>query len=352
MEETGQNQAEEIIMEESVKEEEQDRISLLPDGLIIEILSRLPSTKNAIRTGVLSKRWQHLWTVVHTLIFIDNNINTSIYNRYLSADIFSFINKAITQCQSREIKKLLLHISFHVGFESQLNNFIRFAINRNVQELSLLSSYLGDNHKFEFKDDTFFNSSCFTHLKLEHCIFRPSGVISWDKLKSLCVSRVKLDKDLIQNILSGSPLLETLKLKYCCGYRRLDITSKSVKNLVISGYHNWFTTNFGMDIIQINAPNVLSLTIKKALYLRKILLQDVSSLHKACLNYTINKESLHHNEKEEEEMIEGFILKLHHVKELQVGKHHLQVLSRLETKGRLQWGLKYITAANSYSDND
>ncbi|GKC96116.1 hypothetical protein Tco_1161558 [Tanacetum coccineum] len=33
-----------------MEEEEEDRISLLPDCLILEILSRLPSTKEAIKT--------------------------------------------------------------------------------------------------------------------------------------------------------------------------------------------------------------------------------------------------------------------------------------------------------------
>ncbi|GJW90153.1 ribonuclease H-like domain-containing protein, partial [Tanacetum coccineum] len=61
-------------------------------------------------------------------------------------------------------------------------------------------------------------------MKLSRCVFDPpNGVI-------------RLDEDVIGTILSESPFLETLQLSECCGFRRIDVTSKSVKNLVLSGY--------------------------------------------------------------------------------------------------------------------
>ncbi|WCJ18512.1 F-box family protein [Euphorbia peplus] len=50
-------------------DKKEDRISALPDALIHHILSLLPSTKEAIRTGILSKRWKSQWTRVPVLIF-------------------------------------------------------------------------------------------------------------------------------------------------------------------------------------------------------------------------------------------------------------------------------------------
>lgn len=70
-------------------------------------------------------------------------------------------------------------------------------------------------------------------------------------------------------------------------YRRLDITSKSVKNLVLSGYVNREDVFQHMaDIFEINAPNILSLTIEDDFYLSKLSLLDVSSLVKAFLDYS------------------------------------------------------------------
>ena len=48
----------------------EEGISSLPDCLLIEIISRLDLTKEAIKTSTLSKRWQHLWTQVPNLILI------------------------------------------------------------------------------------------------------------------------------------------------------------------------------------------------------------------------------------------------------------------------------------------
>ncbi|GJR12661.1 F-box protein-like protein [Tanacetum coccineum] len=55
-------------LNENMEEEEgEDRISALPDCLNLEILSRLPETKEAIKTSSLSKRWQYVWTSVPNL---------------------------------------------------------------------------------------------------------------------------------------------------------------------------------------------------------------------------------------------------------------------------------------------
>ncbi|CAN1326146.1 hypothetical protein LINPERPRIM_LOCUS33725 [Linum perenne] len=42
-------------------QEQEDRISALPDGLIHDIIDRLPSPKTAAKLIFLSKRWNHLW---------------------------------------------------------------------------------------------------------------------------------------------------------------------------------------------------------------------------------------------------------------------------------------------------
>ncbi|CAI9287459.1 unnamed protein product [Lactuca saligna] len=474
--EEGQNQPKNaekrIKCQENTEKGDEDGISALPDGLLLEILSRLPYTKDAIRTD-------H-----HRRCECFQNPN-SIY------DFARLVEKTLTQCRQLKLKKFKLHSYYAIRFESQFNNWIRHAINCNVEELDL--EFLYSDRDAEFRlDQSIFNNSCFTDLKLAGCMLNPSGAISWKNLKSLYISYLMLDEDLIVNILSGSPLLETLvlegfdgyrgieissydefeddiikinapqlkklkkfeassefdiklelqlnswicyvircnvkeiilrlstnklesesdfmldqtlftcscltdltldlctcmvipagaiswknlrnlcisygsldeglieiilsgspvletlELNLCYGYRRLNITSKSVKNLVISKYWNYLNSydvsasdadldryldycigseaDIDIDIIEINAPNIQSLRIQQEIELVKLLLVDVSSLVKANLNYTAPK-------KVEEEMLKGFIMKLGHVKELKIGILCSEVVTCLQDKG-------------------
>ncbi|KAF5809064.1 hypothetical protein HanRHA438_Chr04g0162911 [Helianthus annuus] len=125
-------------------------------------------------------------------------------------------------------------------------------------------------------------------------------------------------------------MLETLELKYCYGYTRLNITSKSVKNLVFAGYvHACY-----YDIIEFNAPNILTLIVQDVLALRNFLLLNVSSLVEAHLDYKIPSwDYVTTLEEGEEEMLKGFILNLRHVKHLKVGISCSKVLDRLKAKG-------------------
>ncbi|KAK1420397.1 hypothetical protein QVD17_21957 [Tagetes erecta] len=330
-------------------DDNEDRIGTLPDCLLLEILSRLPSTKDAIRTGTLSKRWKHLWTSVPNLIFVHHGEN------HPRSDFYSFVDKTLAQCCQLKLKKFIVSSSYDYRFESQVNNWIHHAIDCNVEELDLTLWNLECEAEF-LLDQFFFVNSCFTDLTLSGCIFNPTGVISWKKLRTLSISHGNLDEDLIENILSGCPVLETLVLDNCYGYRRLNIASKSVKSLVFSGYMVPDDVSDDLaDVIEIDAPYILSLTIQDDLLLWKLLLLNVSSLVEADLDYTKCGHYETTPKEAEEEMLKGFILNLHHVKELRIGIFCFKVLSRLEAKGFVfPSNLKVLDVTSSplYSDND
>ncbi|CAI9292820.1 unnamed protein product [Lactuca saligna] len=316
---------------------EEDRISALPDCLLHEILSRLLSTKAAIRTGLLSKRWKHLWTLVPSLYFNDYICSST------GPDFFSNVDKTLTQCRQLKLKKLDVDICYNIRSGSQISNWIRYAIDCNVEELKLKLLTMKDEFSL---DQSFFINTCFTDLTISGCKFNPFGVISWKTLRNLCICFTYLDANLIENILSGSPLLETLKLEGCYGYSRLDITSKSLKNLVLSGYYYFLQDDQYEDeydhldnIMEINAPNILSLTIEGDLWLWDLLLLDVSSLIEANLDYTSKSlfgeisGNVSAFKEAEEEMLKRFILNLSHVKEFKIGFRCSKVVSWLEAKG-------------------
>ncbi|KAL7592114.1 F-box/LRR-repeat protein 25 [Lactuca sativa] len=305
-------------------ESEDDRISMLPDCVLVEILSRLPYTKDAIRTGTLSKRWEHLWTLLPILVFKHDQ------NNLPWSDFVLTVDKTLTQCCPWKLKKFVVNTSTYSGFESQVNNWIRYAIRCNVEELDLTLGGVSIEAEF-MVDQVFFISSCFTHLTLEGCILNPTGAISWKNLRSLCISNGKLDEDLIENILYGSPLLETLELEWCYGYKRLNITSKSVKKLVVSEYYDpkYFYDDLH-DTLEINAPNILSLTIKGDMLLEKLSWPNVFSLVKADLDY---RKMRHLCRTSKGRKLKRFILNHLYLKELKIGSFCSKVVPHLEAKG-------------------
>ncbi|XP_076918497.1 F-box/LRR-repeat protein 25-like [Bidens hawaiensis] len=315
MVEEGQNQP-----LKQIRFEDEDGISKLPDSLIVEILSRLPETKYAIRTSALSKRWEHIWHSVLKLRFVHYND--------VSPELFSSVDKTLNQRRQLKLKKFILDTCYDSRFESQIDNWIRYAVSCNVEELNLTlrrAQLWNADRINEFPlEEVFFSCSSFTDLKLSRCSFNPTGPISWRKLRSLRIWKGKLDEDLIANILSGSPVLETLVLDNCYGYRRINITSRSVKTLVLSGYGSKFED----ENFEINAPNILSLKIHDGVSTKRLLLQNVSSLVEADLDYWLGPTAEHG-----EDTLKGLILKLLHVNVLKIGGYCCKVLNRLEAKG-------------------
>ncbi|GKE73094.1 hypothetical protein Tco_1535135 [Tanacetum coccineum] len=192
--------------------------------------------------------------------------------------------------------------------------------------------YLVSDQSVLVLDQSVFINSSFTHLVLKNCILKPTGAISWNKLRSLCITLHNIDEDLVQNILSGSPELESLELFIPSGYHYslIDISSKSVKNLVLEGCLN--ATSFYADI-EISAPNILSLTIRGSLIPRKYLLQNVFSLVEAELDYEISGFCFGRRKFTEEYILMEFIHKLCHLKKLTIRNQCLKALFRLEAKG-------------------
>ncbi|GJS03563.1 F-box protein-like protein [Tanacetum coccineum] len=307
---------------------EEDRISWLPDCLLVEIISRLPETKYAIRTGTLSKRWQHLWNQVPNLIIRTGGIIRPWYD---TPQFYLSVERIISQLNNLKLFKL--SASYNNQTESHVYSCIRNAITRNVQELDFYMSYYpyDDGYSEFVLPEFFFFSSSFIHLKLCHCVFEHAVVVRWENLRTLHIEDAEIDHDSIKNILSGSPLLETLMLVNCCGFELLDITNKSVKNLVFSGYDAIY-----MHSVEINAPHILSLTIKAYLPLEKLLLRKVSSVIKAELDYyktVLDDISVDTLDGVNEEMLEGLLFSLGHAKEVRIGELCLEALAGLKAKG-------------------
>ncbi|KAA8515353.1 hypothetical protein F0562_018417 [Nyssa sinensis] len=170
---------------------------------------------------------------------------------------------------------------------------ICFALTRYVEDLDL--NFIGPQ-SFDGTDiyrlpQHLFSNSSLTTLKLALFVFEPSGVISWRSLKNLSLEYLGLNEDIIERILSGCPLLEVLELYNFMGFRRLDVTTPSLRTLKLKDF--WYSCDDDDDdddgaLMQILASKLGSLEISGYLYTMKCRLVNVSSLLDANLSFALD----------------------------------------------------------------
>ncbi|GJY87728.1 leucine-rich repeat-containing protein [Tanacetum coccineum] len=309
-----------------------DRINELRDEILVNnIMSRLDcTTKELIRTtATISKRWINLWTQLPNLIFSYRDDDTYFGN------------------DDTDLQKTK-NINVNSEFKSRANSWIPYAISRNVEDVDLWLQDVGvGQEEFTFEDELFFKTSCITRMTLTYCRFNPpNGAISWEILECSCLNYVTLDEDMIEKILSGSPCLESLELTNCHGYRRIDVTSRSVKKLIFSDYY-WNEEDY-IDCIKINAPYISSLTIKGEFEVEPVLL-DVSSLIKAELDYCIDpgmSDDITHKE-----MLRRLLESLDHVKDVIIKDFWWEFYSNLKARGDMS-NAAHVGAAHTCIDKE
>ncbi|OMP04458.1 hypothetical protein COLO4_09618 [Corchorus olitorius] len=159
-----------------------DRLSNLPDDVLLRILSLLPSSHDSIRTSCLSSRFRHLWKSVPILDCRDNLCRANTFE--------AFMNNVLHNHELR-VWKFRLQVYDYTCIPNSVYNWIhRFteASSLNLEELHIhVPLYVRDRH-----------------------VNLPGAVFSCPRLKNLrLIGGLRID-----NIPSdvGFPCLKTLKL--------------------------------------------------------------------------------------------------------------------------------------------
>ncbi|XP_010512936.1 PREDICTED: putative F-box protein At1g49610 [Camelina sativa] len=280
-----------------------DLISSLPDEILQVILSFI-STKLAITTSVLSRRWRHIWCNTPSLSFSDNcNLDPSsvdkILSRYTARKMMSF-------------KLCIRSLDYHY-----LCSWVKFAMYRNVENLWL-------EHRLCDMPDFFYNNSSVKQLyvKSKHACINPRCSVSWTSLKILTLYACNLKDKSFAKIISGSPLLETLRLYHCDELHHLDLSkSPRLKTLEIDS-KDWLKGT------RIDAPHLQYLRLRLTNSMFPYTLVDVSSLTEAEIDTDASSDPI----KIVDHCLQT-LEKLQNVEKLTFGERFLEILSRAELLG-------------------
>lgn len=295
---------------------EEDRISEMPDAILVHILSFL-STEDAIKTGALSRRWLYVWTWLPELSFYEECSSCETLQADEDCDhidrFVNFVNQTLMFHACSKIRKFVLRFAYDSSLADSVDMWVRYATKANVEKLSL-NLYNDYDDNYELPQHVYKQSSI-KKLSLEKCTIDPSESVSWKSLKSLSIRETSLDEDAVQNILAGSPVLEYLELEGFSGFDRLHIGLANLRELVL------IDSDVGEELLEISAPNLQSLYLRGNMNLKKIRLSNIKSLVNCYLDFILvdNDIEVHRN------MLKELLDLLGHVKELTMANHFFQV---------------------------
>ncbi|KAM3237933.1 F-box/LRR-repeat protein isoform X2 [Capsicum annuum] len=310
-----------------------DRISRIPDALLVQILSLLP-TKDAVASCVLSKRWRYLWNSIYNFHLAGNSYFNNVEN------FVSLVNHVLTHSTCSKIKKFQLDLPYNpkYKFDSNIEQWISFSVERKVENVVLCSC--DEDVDCELPLSICTCSSLIT-LDWSCCAIDKESVIEWKSFMSLKLDYIFIDNDDIAKILSGCPALETLELCAFDGFRRLEITSSNLKRLTLDRY--WWFYGRADEPLVIIAPHLQHLEFLGDFEYLKCRLVNVSSLVSArlTLNCTCVTEIAGADEvdgcadyhQDFRKLVLDYFQKLSNATELTIGRWLAEVVFMLQLKG-------------------
>lgn len=262
---------ENVKLEVESNNDGRDRLSELPDALLIKILSGLPIFQ-AILTSSLSRRWKSLWMYLLKLDFGFDNSD-------------EFIEGVLTQHKGGKIESLSIYKAYTNEEDSKIGSLIRFAVAHHVEKLMLYLSYddrsnVGSVIFYKLPECLFLCESL-VDLNVWACNFSPPSLIRLTGLKSCALLRSEVSESAILYFTSCCPVIEKLNLDNCNSYGDLNIVLRNPTLLKLGV----FDALARERETKINAPYVTSLVItSKNKQRNRYLLKNLSSITKATLN--------------------------------------------------------------------
>lgn len=185
-------------------------------------------------------------------------------------DFIEFVERSLALHSTNKIHRFGLSFSYYSSeraFDSCVDSWIRYAIQKGVQQLHLdsLGDYGDSSHLYELPS-WLFESETLTSLKLDACKVGTYSAISFRSLMSLSLSMITLSNAFVKGLFMGCPLLEDFNVKNCSfekdGVLHIQSISASelrLKRLTLEDCRD-------IEVLEIQAQNLQILNISDCLY--------------------------------------------------------------------------------------
>ncbi|XP_074270788.1 putative F-box/LRR-repeat protein At5g02930 [Silene latifolia] len=250
----------------SEDDSDRDRLSKLPDDVVLHILSCMPII-DAVRT-VLLRRFGNLWTFIPTL-----NIDMSEYQKTSTTNQLGwfcyFVRHVLMLHQSLSIDRFHLCVKFYSNAQrdevaDDIRMWSRFAFGRQTKEMRLsdLSNY-DANYVTIFPRLT---SDFLVTLNLDYCRIEGEIQVKLGSLKKLLLNHVSMTDENFQSLISGCPSLQKLVIVDLLSLTKPIVSVPNIDNsrLVLT--------------MSLNFPNLETLYTYLRFDIRRLDITDISSV--------------------------------------------------------------------------
>lgn len=268
-----------------------DRISNLPDEVLISILSLL-STKEAVRSCLLAKRWRKTWTFVPVLKFDLDEFLTDradLHNherRMECEDQFELFVNGVLETRGTSSMDLIQYRSLISFYHSEAT--LQWLDHATVLMPQVISVLVERENEFMYFPDSVFSCASLQKLELDfdtnNRTIVSTELINLPSLKFLMLRCVELDDDFIPKLLSGCSTLEFLYLGIC-DFQITDtchISSNVLKELTLD--HCWHPKQ-----MQISCPGLEYLLIDSDNQDGGLSLENMASLVNAKFGFYLDE---------------------------------------------------------------
>lgn len=238
-----------------------DCISKLPDDVLLVILSRL-STEEAVRTSLVSKRWEHVWKHISHLVLNMSRIINSKEPIDGSNRVATLLTKIINNHRGHLESCVINHYTYQ-SVNGMVNTWVQaLTCSKHTRVLTLTNHYAqhhayldrtGPNKYLEISTNLFSHPSL-KSLSLILYILETSHPLSYcpnlTTLKLLCVAS---EVGVFNSVLASCPSLEVLVLDIACVKKTgapLKIENNKLKVLLVT------SSCKHIDGIRVSAPSL------------------------------------------------------------------------------------------------